>query len=105
MNTLPPVTHLQFLILDALGEGEVAGAEVRRTLGEHGVGRTLPAFYELMGRLEKAGLVAGHYAPKSVNGQKVRERRYALTAAGSDAYEATCSFYRSRTAARAQEAS
>jgi DNA-binding PadR family transcriptional regulator len=105
MSTLPPVTHLQFLILEALGESEVPGAEVRGTLGEHGVSRTLPAFYELMGRLEKAGLVAGHYASKSVNGQKVRERRYVLTSEGSTAHEATCEFYRSRTGARAQEAS
>ncbi len=109
MSILPPVTHLQFLILEALGErggeGDVAGAEVRGTLGDHGVSRTLPAFYELMGRLEKAGLVVGHYAPKSVNGQKVRERRYALTQEGSDAHEATCSFYRSRTGARTQEVS
>jgi len=105
MTILPPVTHLQFLILEALGAGEVAGADVRGILADHGARRTLPAFYELMGRLEKAGLVVGHYAAKSVNGQKVRERRYALSLAGSEAYEATCDFYRSRTGVRAREAS
>ena len=104
MNSLPPVTHLQFLILEALGDGEVAGADVRQVLGTPGVSRTLPPFYELMGRLEKAGLVAGHYAPKSVNGQTVRERRYERTAAGSDAYEATCNFYRGLSGVRTQEA-
>ncbi len=105
MSTLPPVTHLQFLILEALRDGEIAGAEVRGILADHGVRRTLPAFYELMSRLERAGLVVGHYAPKLVKGQNVRERRYALTAAGSGAHEDTCRFYRSRTGVQEQEAS
>jgi len=104
MSSLPPVTHLQFLILEQLGAGEAAGAEVRAALGEHGVPRTLPAFYELMGRLEKSGLVEGRYAAKTVNGQKVRERRYALTGDGAAAHAATCRFYANRVAVRPREA-
>jgi DNA-binding PadR family transcriptional regulator len=104
MSSLPPVTHLQFVILEALRAGEVAGADVRASLGAHGVNRTLPSFYELMARLEKAGLVVGHYAAKTINGQSVRERRYTLTPAGDDAYDATCAFYNDRAGVRIQEA-
>ena len=104
MSTLPPVTHLQFLILESLADREHAGREVRATLADHGAERTLPAFYELMARLEKAGLVCGSYAPKTVNGQAVRERRYTITAAGRQAHAATCRFYRDKLAIQAQEA-
>lgn len=104
MSLLPPVTHLQFLILESLADREHAGSEVRATLADHGAGRTLPAFYELMARLEKASLVCGSYAPKTVNGQAVRERRYLITDAGRAAHAATCRFYRDKLAARAQEA-
>ncbi len=104
MSALPPVTHLQFLILESLAGNEHAGREVRSTLADHGARRTLPAFYELMARLEKAGLVRGSYSPKTVNGQIVRERRYAITEAGREAHAATCRFYRDKLAIRAQEA-
>ena len=104
MSVLPPVTHPQFLILESLVGGEHAGRDVRAALADHGAGRTLPAFYELMARLEKAGLVCGSYAPKKVNGQVVRERRYAITEAGREAHAATCRFYGEKLSTRSQEA-
>ncbi len=104
MNNLPPITHLQFLILDSLAADERAGQDVRDALAKHGAKRTLPAFYELMARLEKADLVEGSYAAKTVNGQQVRERRYRVTEAGLEAHTATCAFYRDAMAGRLQEA-
>lgn len=104
LNDLPAITHLQFLILDSLVADERAGQDVRDALERHGARRTLPAFYELMARLEKAGFVDGSYAAKTVNGQQVRERRYQITEAGREAHTATCAFYRDAMAGRLQEA-
>jgi DNA-binding PadR family transcriptional regulator len=95
---LPPVTHLQFLVLEFLGDKEEPGRAVRGMLRQHGVRRSTPAFYQLMARLEEMGHVKGQYVPKSVKGQTVKERRYQLTAAGKRAYRATCAFYREKLA-------
>jgi len=93
---LPPVTHLQFLVLEFLGDNEEPGRAVRDMLRQHGIKRSTPAFYQLMARLEEMGLARGKYVPKLVKGQTVKERRYALTAAGTRAYNATCAFYREK---------
>ena len=55
--------------------------------------RTGPAFYQMMARLEDAGLVAGEYDQKIVDGQIIKERRYSLTARGETAWTATRVFY------------
>lgn len=47
----------------------------------------------MMARLEDAGLVAGEYDQKIVDGQIIKERRYTLTAAGESAWAATRAFY------------
>jgi DNA-binding PadR family transcriptional regulator len=93
---LPPVTHLQFLVLEFLRNREEPGRTVRDMLRRHGVRRSTPAFYQLMARLEEMGVVRGEYVPKVVKGQTVKERRYALTPAGARAYNATCAFYRQK---------
>ena len=90
---IPDITHLQFLVLGMLREGERAGRHVRRSLARHGVARTGPAFYQMMARLEDAGLVAGEYDQKIVDGQIIKERRYALTTRGDAAWTATRAFY------------
>ena len=95
---LPPVTHLQFLVLEFLGDKEEPGRDVRNMLRRHGIKRSTPAFYQLMARLEEMGLVRGQYVPKSVKGQTVKERRYELAAAGKRAHAATCAFYREKLA-------
>ena len=90
---IPEITHLQFLVLGMLRGGERPAAHVRRALARHGVRRTGPAFYQMMARLEDAGLVAGEYDQKIVDGQIIKERRYALTARGEAAWTATRAFY------------
>jgi DNA-binding PadR family transcriptional regulator len=90
---IPEITHLQFLVLGMLREGERPGRTLRRALARHGVERTGPAFYQMMARLEDAGLVTGAYDQKIVDAQIIKERRYALTAEGEAAWSATRAFY------------
>jgi DNA-binding PadR family transcriptional regulator len=91
---IPTITHLQFLVLGMLRPGARPGRAVRRALARHGVARTGPAFYQMMARLEDAGLVAGEYDQKIVGGQIIKERRYTLTLGGDAAWVATRAFYR-----------
>lgn len=86
---IPDITHLQFLVLGMLRGGDRPGRLLRRALARHGVERTGPAFYQMMARLEDAGLVAGEYEQKVVDGQIIKERRYALTSRGEAAWSST----------------
>lgn len=90
---LPQITHLQFSVLAFLHGGERPGKAVRQQLAELGMRRSGPAFYQLMGRLEDAGLVEGRYDQKIVDGQIIKERLYAISEAGADAWQATRDFY------------
>jgi len=95
---LPDVTHLQFLILEALSGGEQAGRDLRARLVAHRVRSSGPAFYQMMGRLEQGGLVDGWYDQKLVDGQNLKERRYRLTRRGARALADTRRFYLDRPA-------
>lgn len=90
---IPDITHLQFLVLGVLRGGPRPGRAVRKALARHGVRRSGPAFYQMMARLEEAGLAAGEYDQKVVDSQIIKERRYTLTAAGDSAWAATRAFY------------
>ncbi len=97
-KSLPPITHLQFLVLDALLTDEQAGRDLRDLLAGFGVKNSAPAFYQMMARLEASALVEGWYDQKLVDGQNVKERRYKLTRQGERALETTRAFYVSRSA-------
>lgn len=90
---IPDVTHLQFLVLGILRGGSRTGHAVRKGLARHNVRRAGPAFYQMMARLEDAGLVDGEYDQKVVDGQIIKERRYTLTARGDAAWSSTRAFY------------
>jgi DNA-binding PadR family transcriptional regulator len=90
---LPAITHLQFLVLGSLLTGEQPGRELRRLLGRYGIRRSAPAFYQLMSRLEDAGLVEGAYTQKIVQGQLIKERRYEVTPAGAREWTAARDFF------------
>jgi len=90
---LPKITHLQFSVLASLMGGEQAGKSVRRQLAELGMRRSGPAFYQLMSRLEDAGLVVGRYDQKVVDGQIIKERVYEVSDEGAAAWQATRDFY------------
>jgi DNA-binding PadR family transcriptional regulator len=93
---LPAITHLQFLVLGLLRDHAQAGRDIRAELQRHGVRRTAPAFYQMMARLEDAGLVEGWYDRKVVEGQLIKERHYRLRPAGARAWRVTRDFYLAR---------
>src|SRR4051794_31933117 len=90
---IPELTHLQFLVLGILRGGERTGHAVRKALARHGVRRSGPAFYQMMARLEDAGLAAGEYDQQILDGQIIKQRRYALTPRGDAAWSSTRAFY------------
>jgi DNA-binding PadR family transcriptional regulator len=99
---LPPLTHLQFLILGTLMAGERPGRLVRETLARYGVRRTRAAFYQMMARLERAGVVEGWYGQVTVGDQAVTERRYRVTPAGARRWTETRRFYENLVPAKAR---
>ena len=99
---LPPLSHLQFLALGVILSAEEPGRVIRDVVADYGVRRTGAAFYQLMARLERDGLVEGWYEPIVVGDQAVRERRYRITAAGSRAWRQTRAFYETVATAAAQ---
>ena len=90
---LPRLTHLQFLVLGLLRVGEQPGRAVREGLAAHGVTRTSPAFYQLMARLERDGLIEGWYEQITVRDQAVTERRYRLRPQGARLWAEARDFY------------
>jgi DNA-binding PadR family transcriptional regulator len=96
---LPPLTHLQFLVLSTLAEDDRSGREIRAALEAFGLARTAAAFYQTMARLENARLVLGWYEQIVVGDQAVTERRYTLRPVGRKLMEETRRFYTSAAAA------
>lgn len=93
MSGIPRLSHLQFLVVGALQGRSVPGREVREALRRFGVRKSGPGFYQLMARLEDAGLVEGRYHQEIVDGQIIRERHYMLTADGRRAWDTSRDFY------------
>jgi DNA-binding PadR family transcriptional regulator len=92
-NSLPIISHHQFLALGLLTGGEQSGREIRDAGRRFGVRRSLAAFYQFMARLERDGLIEGWYDQIKVGDQLVVERRYRITAAGTRAWKQTRAFY------------
>ena len=90
---LPDISHLQFLALGVLLDGEQPGRAIRDAAAGFGFRRTAAAFYQLMSRLERDSLVEGWYEQVKVGDQAVTERRYRITAAGTRAWKETRAFY------------
>jgi DNA-binding PadR family transcriptional regulator len=92
-HTLPALTNLQFLVLGMLRVNEQPGRVIREALLAYGVRRTAPAFYQLMSRLEAAGLVEGRYEQAIVGDQAVTERWYSITTNGTRQWQRAQSFH------------
>ena len=92
-RSLPELTHLQFLVLSVLRNDEHPGRAIRKALAGYGVRRTAPAFYQLMSRLENAGLIEGWYEQIIAGDQAVTERRYRITSNGKRLWTRAQSFY------------
>ena len=82
-----PLPHLQFAVLGILGSDRSPGQAIRESLLEFGVGKSGPAFYRLMGRMEQEGLVEGTYEQEVVDGQIYRQRVYRATVTGVEAWK------------------
>lgn len=102
-KAIPPATHLQFLILDIIGESkERPGLAIRQCLIEYDEERNGPAFYQLMRRLEDYAWVKGEYASTvqsataNRRGQHLREKTYRLTALGKKVHNQTLQFYQEK---------
>jgi DNA-binding PadR family transcriptional regulator len=94
---IPKYTHQQWAVLNTLlSEGELWGRDLRAALKSDGYGSTNASFYELMDRLETAGLVEGHYEARDVLGQRFTERKYKLTELGEHAWDNVASYYAAR---------
>ena|SRR5436190_5408860 len=91
---LPPLTPLQFVVLEALLDGDRPGREIRDHLASRRIKKSGPAFYQMMARLEDAKFVNGRYDEKVIGGQMIRERHYQLLRDGVKAYRETVDFYR-----------
>jgi DNA-binding PadR family transcriptional regulator len=95
--SIPKYTHQQWAVLNTLlNEGELWGRDLRAALKKDGYGSTNAAFYELMDRLETAGLVEGRYEERDVLGQLFKERKYKLTGLGQQAWDEVASYYAAR---------
>jgi DNA-binding PadR family transcriptional regulator len=92
-RALPSLTHLQYVVLGVLQSAEQPGRVLRQALASYGVRRTGPAFYQLMARMERAGLVEGWYEQVAVGDQAVTERRYRLTREGGRQWADAHRFY------------
>ena len=92
-NRIPDITHLQFLVLGVLLNAEQPGRVIRDALAQFGVRRSGPAFYQMMARLEREGLVEGWYEQIAAGDQMVKERRYRIRPAGSKVWVQTRAFY------------
>src|SRR5882672_358157 len=90
---VPRISSLQFLALGILIGGERAGRDIRRIARTFRLERTAAAFYQMMARLERDGLVQGWYHPIHVADQTVTERRYRITAVGHRAWSRARAFY------------
>jgi DNA-binding PadR family transcriptional regulator len=90
---LPAITHLQFLVLGLLLGREQPGREIREVIAGYGVRRSAPAFYQMMARLERDGLVEGWYEQITAGDQAVTERRYRIKPAGARLWAQTRAFY------------
>ena len=99
---IPRLTHLQFLVLGLLGEGEQPGRVLRDAIAAHGLRRSAPAFYQLMARLERDRLVDGWYEQVTAGDQSVTERRYRLRPAGAKLWSEARDFYSTLIARSAQ---
>jgi hypothetical protein len=95
-DNLPPLTHLQFLVIDIIGTGEMSGKDLREALAEEKVWKTGPAFYQMMSRLEESKMVEGWYEQQIIEGQIIKERRYKVLGNGFAAHKRTKNFYAAR---------
>lgn len=94
---IPTISHLQVFLLYALATEPRYGETLRKLLLAEKHESSEPAFYQLMSRMEKEGLIRSRIAKSWVAAQLIKERVYRLTAAGKATLRDVREFY-ARTA-------
>jgi hypothetical protein len=74
----------------------VAATSLREILREQGNVRTGPKFYQMMRRLEKAGLAESWFQQIDIDGSKASRTYYRPTLQGNVAWQMTLEFYAAR---------
>jgi len=64
----------------------MSGRELQKALRQSGQKATLAAFYQLMGRLEQAGLIVGEERSQQVGKQTVYPKYYRITQKGESEF-------------------
>ena len=92
---LPQVTHLQFLVLDALLRypSGTSATMLRGMLRDYGEDREGPKFYQMMRRLEESGLAESWSHPFDLGGSEVARTYYRVTSQGRVSWRLTLEFY------------
>ena len=96
---IPDLSYMQVVYLAVLhGLGKSEGEELRKTIKECGFTglptEPDPSFYQLMGRMEKAGLIVGSSLQYMRDRQVIRERQYKISALGTESLHKTCGFFK-----------
>ena len=93
--SLPKITHLQAVVLSSLkGHPERYGHNLRQELYELTKRKkSLPAFYQMMARLENDGLVAGKKEVRRLDEATVTVSVYRITKKGERELKTTLGFY------------
>ena len=91
--TFPPLTHLQSLVIKLILSGRYDAPQIRDGLKAFGASKSCGAFYELMGRMEEAGLIAGSQCRSVRTGELVQRWDYAVTERGRELLRQTARFY------------
>jgi len=73
---IPNLPHLQFAVLECIGTNRVKGHDLRTLLTHKKLFKSAPAFYQLMARMEDAGLVSGETEHRTEDGVAIQERFY-----------------------------
>lgn len=89
---LPQLSGLQFLILRVLGNEVVRGKDLRNRLAEKDYDVSLPAFYQMMARLEDKGFVHPQKIG-ALDNPSIREVTYYTTIRGIEEIQHTINFY------------
>ena len=96
---MPPLTALQFAVLERLCSSEKSGLVLREYLHSIGGKSSLPAFYQLMRRLEEWESVTSRSETIRTEGRTINKKIYSITENGKLAVSETREFYTRNSAA------
>ena len=91
---IPRASHTQFLVLNALLDGEKWGREVRAALRAENYASTHASFYEMIDRMEQSGVIESWFEERDVEGQKFNEKSLPFDGKRRQRAERSCAILR-----------